>query len=66
MSDTAGLPAQFGGYINVPGTEKRLYYLFVTSQGSPDTDPVVLWVSPTSCWLATASAGWPCTQSPKP
>ena len=34
---------QYGGYINVPGTEKQLFYMFVLSTSSPATDPVVLW-----------------------
>ncbi|KAK9807139.1 hypothetical protein WJX73_009932 [Symbiochloris irregularis] len=35
----------YGGYINVPGTEKELYYLLVTSENDPATDPIALWLN---------------------
>ncbi|KAK9804123.1 hypothetical protein WJX73_001313 [Symbiochloris irregularis] len=36
---------QYGGYINIPGTEKELYYILVTSENDPATDPIVLWLN---------------------
>lgn len=43
----APLPSRhYGGYVTVDKKRGRhLYYYFVTSEGSPGTDPVVLWLN---------------------
>lgn len=35
----------FSGYLEVPGTTKRLHYWFVESMNKPESDPVVLWMN---------------------
>jgi len=35
---------QYAGYINLEGTTKNIFYWFFTSQNSPSTDPVLLWL----------------------
>ncbi|KAK9808273.1 hypothetical protein WJX73_006115 [Symbiochloris irregularis] len=43
---SGALPSkQYGGYLNVPGTTKQLYYIFVLSTNSPETDPVIVWLN---------------------
>jgi serine carboxypeptidase-like clade 1 len=45
----------YAGYINVDKTNNRnLYYWFVESQGSPATDPVILWLNGGGRWLSLA------------
>ena len=34
----------YSGYLDIPGG-KHLFYFFVSSQTSPATDPVVLWLN---------------------
>ncbi|KAF8014705.1 hypothetical protein BT93_H0498 [Corymbia citriodora subsp. variegata] len=37
---------QYSGYVTIdPDHEKRLFYYFVTSEGDPSKDPVVLWLN---------------------
>jgi len=33
----------FSGYVQIPETSKNLHYMFVESQNSPSTDPVLIW-----------------------
>ena len=48
--------AAFAGYLSVKC--KRLFYYFVTSERSPETDPVVLWLNGVStAYLHCARAG---------
>lgn len=41
---TGPLPSRlFGGYLGVPGTKKRLFYILVQSKRSPESDPLIFW-----------------------
>ena len=43
-SFSGALPSkQYSGYVNVPGTQKELFYILVLSVNDPATDPLVLW-----------------------
>ena len=33
----------FSGYVAVPESKKRLFYVLVLSQGNPVSDPLILW-----------------------
>lgn len=37
--------AQYSGYIQIPDTDKQLFYILVTSENSPEDDPLVLWIN---------------------
>ena len=40
----APLPSpQYAGYVNIPGTEKFIFYQLIVSQQSPADDPLVVW-----------------------
>lgn len=33
----------YSGYLNIPGKQRKLHYVFVESQNDPTNDPLVLW-----------------------
>ena len=38
------LPSKmFSGYVNIPASQKRLFYVLVTSQHEPKRDPLIFW-----------------------
>lgn len=42
----AALPSkQYSGYLTVGSSQKRLHYWLVESEGSPSSDPLVLWLN---------------------
>jgi len=36
----------FSGYVAVPHSQKRLFYVLVLSEGNPVSDPLILWYTP--------------------
>jgi hypothetical protein len=57
----------YAGYINVDKTNNRnLYYWFVESQGSPATDPVILWLNGGGYYLVAFVGFENCCNGPLP
>lgn len=39
------LPNMYSGYLDLPNTEKHVFYLYVESENDPENDPVALWTN---------------------
>ena len=40
----AGVSSTYAGYVDIPGTQRALFYVLQTSSRNPEKDPLVLWL----------------------
>lgn len=44
-SEGLGLPTMYSGYLDLPSSEKHIFYWFVQASESPETAPLALWTN---------------------